>query len=238
MSLVSIETTHPASYATRAKTVNSDIRCRLLCNNRITADQHVHFLLLLLLYTFVLLSLVCYATTFWIHRRCVLLGCSASTGWLRFVRVCVCLCVCICSCVCEDDEDSPLFLVSQGNHVWEEGSDQKCRHVGGHAAGRRGVCHTGPGEVQHRERHRCIHQEGKHAASRLIPLKLVRCAVSLQKLVFAVTSNCSILGIISILFFFQLSPLFLRKPRPGATWPHFLAFLPHSREGPTPMSLQ
>lgn len=48
-------------------------------------------------------------------------------------------------------------LVSQGNHVWQKGSDQKCRHVGGHAAGRRGVCHSGPGEVQHRERHRCIY---------------------------------------------------------------------------------
>lgn len=47
------------------------------------------------------------------------------------------------------------------NHDWQKSCDQERRHVRGHAAGRGGLCHPGHGEVQHRERHRSLHQEGE-----------------------------------------------------------------------------
>ena len=47
------------------------------------------------------------------------------------------------------------------NHDRQEGRDQERRHVRGHAAGRGGLCHPGHGEVQHREGHCSLHQEGE-----------------------------------------------------------------------------
>ena len=44
--------------------------------------------------------------------------------------------------------------------VRAQSRDQERRHVGGDAAGRRRLRHPGPGEVQHREGHRRLHQEG------------------------------------------------------------------------------
>lgn len=47
------------------------------------------------------------------------------------------------------------------NHDRQEGGDQERGHVRGHAAGRGGLRHPGYGEVQHREGHRSLHQEGE-----------------------------------------------------------------------------
>lgn len=47
------------------------------------------------------------------------------------------------------------------NHERSQGGDQECGHVRRDAARRCGVCYSGLGEVQHREGHRCSHQEGK-----------------------------------------------------------------------------
>lgn len=52
------------------------------------------------------------------------------------------------------------LLLLQCHHVWPEGSDQECRHVWGHATRCRWLCHAGYGEVQHREGHCCLYQEG------------------------------------------------------------------------------
>ena len=41
----------------------------------------------------------------------------------------------------------------------EESSNQECRYVRGHAAGRSRLCYPGHGEVQHRKGHRSLHQE-------------------------------------------------------------------------------
>ena len=61
------------------------------------------------------------------------------------------------SVVISELRDSPQ---SSHHHVWQESSDQERWHVRGDAAGRRGLCHPGPQEVQHWEGHRCLHQEG------------------------------------------------------------------------------
>jgi len=45
------------------------------------------------------------------------------------------------------------------HHVWKEGCNQECRYVWGHAAGCCGLCNSSPREIQHWERHCCLHQE-------------------------------------------------------------------------------
>lgn len=127
------------SYATLVEKASSNIMYQVLCNTGVVTKIGVFPLLIL--------SLVLKQLKAWVRQWWGLLGCSGSP-----VSGIVCVPVCLWGwwihcCV----------LVSQGNHVWQKGSDQKCRHVGGHAAGRRGVCHSGPGEVQYRERHRCIY---------------------------------------------------------------------------------
>lgn len=52
------------------------------------------------------------------------------------------------------------LLLLQCHDVWPEGSDQECRHVWGHATGCCWLRHAGYGEVQHREGHCCLYQEG------------------------------------------------------------------------------
>lgn len=53
-----------------------------------------------------------------------------------------------------------LFLHIHSHHDWQEGSNKERWYVWGHAAGCSGLCHTGHGEVQYWERHRCIYQKG------------------------------------------------------------------------------
>ena len=67
-----------------------------------------------------------------------------------------------CSCSLPGAQGCSLtsLLLLQCHHVWPEGSDQECRHVWGHATRCRWLCHAGYGEVQHREGHCCLYQEG------------------------------------------------------------------------------
>jgi len=73
----------------------------------------------------------------------IMLLCGCCIFWQ--VDLCFDLCAVFCF-QCKDD--------------WQEGGNQERGHVGGHAAGCSGLRHPSAGEVQHREGHCGLHQEG------------------------------------------------------------------------------